>query len=87
MNPIAKSIHLEKWPEYNSKYLVEEEVQIVVQINGKLRDTVQIQNSKVKSQSDIEEAAKVSENIQKYLAGQTIKKVIYVEGKLINFVV
>jgi len=87
INPSAGSIHLEEWPTFQSKYLIEEEVAIVVQINGKLRDTIRIQNSKVKSQSDIEEAAKVSENIQKYLAGQTIKKVIYVEGKLINFVV
>jgi leucyl-tRNA synthetase len=87
INPSAKSIHLEEWPEYESKLLVEDEISIVVQINGKLRDTVQIQSSKVKMQNEIEEAVKESENVKKHLQGQTIKKVIYIEGKLLNFVV
>jgi len=87
INPSAKSIHLEEWPAFQSKYLIEEEVSIVVQINGKLRDAIQIQNAKVKSQNDVEEAAKTSEKVAKHLEGQTIRKVIYVEGKLINFVV
>jgi leucyl-tRNA synthetase len=83
----ANSIHLEKWPLYQAKYLVEEMVSIVVQVNGKLRDTVTIQNTKIKEQKEIEEAAKHSPKVSKYLENQTIKKVIYVEGKLINFVV
>lgn len=87
IDPNAKSIHLEKWPLYQSKYLVEEEVAIVIQINGKLRDTVQIQSAKIKSQDEVEGAAKKSAKIKKHLRGQTIHKVIYVEGKLLNFVV
>jgi leucyl-tRNA synthetase len=81
------SIHLEEWPVYEQEYLVEDEVSIVVQINGKLRDTVQVQSSKFKVQSEVEELARKSSKIVKYLEGQDIKKVIYVEGRLINFVV
>jgi len=87
INPSAKSIHLEEWPLYQSKYLVEDEVSIVVQINGKLRETIRVQSSKFKAQSTVEELAKASQNVQKYLEGKEIRKVIYVEGKLINFVV
>jgi leucyl-tRNA synthetase len=87
LNLNAKSIHLEKWPEYDSKYLVEENIAVVVQVNGKLRDTVIVKNSKIKSQNDVEEEARKGERVQKYLSGKRVKKVIYVEGKIINFVV
>ena len=82
-----KSVHLEEWPKYDPKYLVEDEIQIVVQINGKLRDTVTIQSSELKIQNKVEEQVKSSEKVAKYLAEKEIKKVIYIEGKLINFVV
>jgi leucyl-tRNA synthetase len=83
----ANSIHLENWPSYQTKYLVEEMVSVVVQVNGKLRDTFVIENTKIKQQNEVEEAAKHSPKVSKYLENQSIKKVIYVEGKLINFVV
>ena len=84
---LFQSIHLEPWPKFDPKYLVEEEVSIVVQVNGKVRDTVTIQNSNIKSQNQVKEAAKKSEKVQRYLEGKTIIKLIYVEGKIINFVV
>ena len=86
-NESANSIHLEKWPQYQSKYLVEESVAIVVQINGKLRTTVRVDNSNILFQDRVEELVKKSENLHKYLDGKEIKKVIYVKGKLLNFVV
>lgn len=86
LNPNAKSIHLEKWPEYDSKYLVEENVALVVQVNGKLRDTVIIQTAKLTNQNEVEEQVKKSERVQKYLSGKQVKKIVYVEGKIINFV-
>ena len=85
IDPSAKSIHLEKWPEYDSKHLIEDEIPIVVQVNGKLRDTLRLRSGQ--AQNEIEEQVRKSEKISKYLEGQTIKKVIYVEGKLLNFVV
>lgn len=81
------SIHLENWPQFEEKYLVEDEISIVVQINGKLRDTVRVKSSELKVQSSIEDKAKQSDKIKKYLEGSSIRKVIYIEGKLLNFVV
>ncbi len=80
------SIHLESWPKFNPKYLVADEVSIVVQINGKVRDTVTIHSSELRIQNKVEEEARKSDKIKKYLEGKQIKKVIYVEGKIINFV-
>ncbi len=99
----SESIHFQPWPKYDPKLLEEEEVTIVVQVNGKMRDTIKTQNSKLKSQNspaspseagrakiknqkDVEQMAEESANVKKYLAGKTVKKIIHVEGKLINFV-
>ncbi len=87
LNPSANSIHLENWPQFDPKYLVTDEVSVVVQINGKVRDTVTIQSSELRIQNKVEEEARKSEKVKKYLEGNPIKKVIYVEGKIINFVV
>jgi len=81
------SIHQQKWPEYNPDLIEEDFVTIAVQVNGKLRDTIQVQNAKCKMQSEVEEIAKNSEKIKKYLEGKEIKKTIFVPGKLINFVI
>ena len=83
----VNSIHLENWPSYQAKYLVNEMASIVVQVNGKLRDTIQVQRGIIKERKEIEEAAKHAPKASKYIEGQQIRKVIYIEGKLINFVV
>jgi leucyl-tRNA synthetase len=84
---IHNSIHKVSWPTYDPKYLVEDEVTIVVQVNGKLRDNIKfkIQNAKVKS--EVELIVLKSEKVKKHLEGKKIIKTIYVSGKLINFVV
>jgi leucyl-tRNA synthetase len=86
LSPSAKSVHLEKWPEFNPQYLIAEEVSVVIQVNGKVRDTVVIQSSNIKNQNLVEEEAKKSERVNNHLNGKQIKKVIYVEGKIVNFV-
>ena len=96
LNSSAKSIHLESWPIFNPQYLVMDEIAIVVQVNGKVRDTIRIQSSpaspseagraELRIQNKVEEEARKSEKVKKYLEGNPIKKVIYVEGKIINFV-
>lgn len=86
INPTANFIHLENFPLYQSKYLLQDYSKIIVQVNGKFRDVIEIQNSKIKSQSEVENEAKKSEKLKKYL-NTPVKKVIYVEGKVINFVV
>lgn len=81
------SIHQQSWPEFDSKYLESSEFSLVVQINGKVRDTIKIQKDVESSEKDIEKIALSSSKIQKFINGQSVKKTIYVPGKLINFVI
>ena len=80
-----KSIHLEKWPEYNTKLAVEELISLVVQVNGKTRDIIKI--SRDLAENNIRELALASEKIKKHLANKEVKKIIYVKNRLINFVI
>ncbi|MEK7587212.1 MAG: class I tRNA ligase family protein, partial [Patescibacteria group bacterium] len=81
------SVHLHPWPTFDPKFLVEDEATIVVQVNGKMRETIAISYQLSAISKEIEKAARKSEKVQKYLEGKTVKKVIFVPGKLINFVV
>lgn len=80
-----ESIHLSKWPEYDEKYLFSEKIVIPVQINGKRRAEVVVSSQESEDRSLVEEKAK--ESVSKHLVGNEIKKVIYVPGKIINFVI
>jgi len=81
------SIHEQKWPEYDPGLIAEEVVTIAIQINGKLRSTIELQSDKASKQQSVEEEARKDQKVKKYLEGSTIKKVIYVQGKLVNFVI
>lgn len=82
----ASSVHLEPWPSYDQKFLQENEVTIVVQVNGRVRDSVVIKDERLKMKDYAEEKARKSERVKKHLEGKSVKKIIYVEGKIINFV-
>ena len=79
------SILKEKWPEYDKKLIKEEAFYLVVQINGKLRDTIGTPLGI--SEKEAKKLALESEKIQKWLENKKIKKTIFVKDKLINFVV
>lgn len=81
-----ESIHKTSWPVWKKEFLVESAVTIVVQINGKLRDSLTMDVSGL-TQEKVETAAKSLEKIEQWISGKDIKKIIYVPGKLINFVV
>ena len=81
------SIHQQPWPVFDEKLLIDEEVVIAIQINGKLRDTMKVQSEKCKVQSYIEELARNREKVAQFLKGKKIIKIIYISGRLINFVV
>jgi len=81
------SIHISSWPEFAPKFLLEDKITVVVQVNGKFRDSIKIKSEKIKDQNYIEKAARESEKVQKHLEEKKVRKVIYVEGKIINFVV
>ena len=73
------------WPETDLDLLVEETVEIAIQINGKLRATIDLDPKA--NQETFEEAALNDINIQKFLKGKEIKKIIFVPGRLLNIVI
>lgn len=79
-----ESIHLSVWPTVSGE-IVEEELMLPVQINGKLRDAIKIQRLNIKDQKVIEELVLKSEKVKKYITGKP-KKIIYIPGKIINFI-
>lgn len=81
----TESIFKEKWPEYDPKLIKDEEIELVIQINGKVRDKIQV--SADISESEAKELAMSSEKLKNYLAGKEIKKVIFVKGRLMNIVI
>lgn len=79
------SVHTQSWPTFDPAKIAESEITVIVQVNGKVRDLLAVPADS--TQKDIEESAKKSEKIQKYLTGTSIGKVIVVPGRLINFVI
>ena len=79
------SIFLQQWPAYDSTLVIDEQFELVIQINGKVRDTILVQ--KDITQDEIEELIGKSEQVQKYLAGQKPKKIIYIKGRLVSIVI
>ncbi|EGU60445.1 leucyl-tRNA synthetase [Vibrio nigripulchritudo ATCC 27043] len=72
------------WPTFDEKALVEDEKLIVVQVNGKLRAKLTVAADASKEQ--VEELGLNDENVTKFTEGKTVRKVIYVPGKLLNIV-
>ena len=81
------SVHRQSWPVSDETVIHEESVAFVIQINGKLRDTLTVSAAQSKNQKDMESMARSSERIKNYIGGKKISKVIFVPGKLLNFVV
>ncbi len=81
----STSIHVQNWPKYDDKALVKEEVQIVIQVNGKVRDKIEV--SKDISKDEVESIALNNDRIKSFIDGKSIVKFIYVPGKLVNVVV
>lgn len=78
------SIHLQTWPKYNKKYLIEDEIEIVIQVNGKVRGKTVI--SRTATREDMEQAALDNEKVKNHIAGKNILKIIVVPKKLVNIV-
>jgi len=80
-----ESIHLETWPEYDEKYLQDENFDLIVQINGKMRDVVSTPRDV--SEEEAKKLALASEKIKKHLNGGAVKKTVFVKNRLINLVI
>ena len=79
------SIHQQPWPEVDEEAVIEEEYELVIQINGKMRDKIRVPKDLNKEKAI--SMALLSNNVQKFMNGKEPKKVIFVPGKLINLVV
>ncbi len=73
------------WPSFDPQLAKEEKATIIIQINGKLRDKLEV--SRDLPQEEITEKAQSLDRIQKFIQGKKVKKVIYVKNKLINIVI
>ncbi len=79
------SVHQSPWPSLDESALVVDEITLVIQILGKTRGTITVPASS--DREALEAYARQSEVAQRYLEGKTVKKVIVVPGKLVNFVI
>ncbi|WP_067730832.1 leucine--tRNA ligase [Oceanobacillus damuensis] len=79
-----ETITYSEWPVFDESKLVENEVEVVLQVMGKVRSKISVPADI--SKDELEKAALADEGMQKWLEGKTIRKVIVVPGKLVNFV-
>ncbi len=79
------SIHNQKWPEWDAALAKDEEIPLLIQVNGKLRDKLMVSPSV--TEAEAKELALSSPKVQAHTGGKTLAQCIYVPGRLINLVV
>ncbi len=82
----TESIHTQPWSKVEEKYLEDETLTIMVQVNGKVRESLVIEKDIISDRKKVENLALNSPKVQKFLKGLTPKQIIYVPGKIINIV-
>jgi len=82
-SPLSKA----PWPSFNEDFIKEDSKEIVIQINGKLRASMQVPVDLCTDKAELERRALEVEGIKKRIAGKTVRKVIAVPNKLVNIVV
>jgi leucyl-tRNA synthetase len=82
---IRNSIYNQPWPKYNPELVKEEIITLVIQVNGKVRDKIEVEANI--SEEKAKELAISREKIKKWLKDKKIKKVVFIPGKLINIVI
>lgn len=80
-----ESVHAQPWPEYDKEAMKRDEIEIVLQINGKVRDRIIIASGLMKE--EIEKAALAQPRVQQHIEGKTIVKTIVIPNKLVNIVI
>jgi len=81
-----KSIHTQRWPDVDEKIISEGVIAIPVQINGKLREVLQLKSKKAINKEELLNLARKSPKLNKYLLGKKLVKTIYVPGKILNII-
>lgn len=81
------SVHTASWPHYNAKYIRSETATIIVQVNGKVRGSLNLESRIAGREAEVSRLARRDSKVAKWLEGKSIKKTVFVPGKLINFVI
>jgi leucyl-tRNA synthetase len=81
------SIHKSKWPQYDSKFIKGDYVTIPVQVNGKLRSTLQVTSSRAQVKKEVINMAKEDGKVKKWIEGKDVIKEIFIPGRLVNLLV
>jgi len=80
----SRSIHLASWPIYDPEALHLETITLPVQVNGRLRDRIEVAHDT--SEDEIKRQALASEKVQRFITGSEIRRIIYIPGRLVNIV-
>lgn len=86
-NPKLGSIHQQSWPKFDNKYLEQDQASITIQVNGKVREILSISKDLVEDKSQVQKMALESDRVKKFIGGLGIKNVVYIPGKVMNFVI
>ena len=81
------SIHISNWPKFNTEFVDEAEIILIIQVNGKVRGELRLDRDSGKDENKVEKLARADQKIAKWLEGKSIKKTVFVPQKLINFVI
>ncbi len=81
----SDTITYQPWPTYDESKLIEKNVEVIVQVNGKVRAKLQV--PKDDDKDDVQKQALADEHVQKFVDGKDIKKVIVIPNKIVNIVV
>ncbi len=81
-----QSVYLASWPTYNKKYLIDDEVNVVVQINGKVRANIILDSGEAKQESAVLKHALQLSEIQSRIGDKSPDRIIFIPGKIINLV-
>lgn len=84
-NNTFKSVHLETWPKHDENLTARPRLTVVVQVNGKRRGELDLSTNEANDKKLVEDKAK--KIVAKYLDKQTVKKIVFIPGRIINFVV
>ena len=84
IKPKSGSVHRQQWPTFDEDMAADDLITLVVQVNGKLRDRLEIPAGS--SKDETEKIALAAPKVKSYLKGEQIRKVIVVPGRLVNIV-
>jgi len=80
-----KSIHLSRWPKWDKKKIIEDNIKIIIQINGKVRSEIVV--SKDIEENEIKSLVLKDKKVIEWVGNSQIKRFIYVKGRIVNIVV